>query len=75
MHQSHKIAPAETPEYVSDNFDGLPVCRMRFGTASRLYYFNLPLFHELDPRTTRLPMKIHSIYKPTDWRLGTLRRP
>ena len=65
MHQSHKIAPAETPEYVSDNFDGLPVCRMRFGTASRLYYFNLPLFHELDPRTTRFPMKIHSIYKPT----------
>ena len=65
MHQSHKIAPAETPEYVSDNFDGLPVCRMRFGTASRLYYFNLPLFHELDPRTTRFPMKIHAIYKPT----------
>jgi len=65
LHQSHKIAPAETSEYRSDNFDGLPVCRMRFGTATRLYYFNLPLFHELDPRTTRFPLKIHAIYRPT----------
>ncbi len=66
MHQSHKIAPAETNEYLSDDFDGLPVCRMRFGTASRLYYFNLPLFHELDPRTTRFPLKIHAIYQPAN---------
>ncbi len=65
MHQSHKIAPAENTEFESDDFDGLPVCRMRFGTASRLYYFNLPQFHELDPRTTRFPMKIHAIYQPT----------
>jgi hypothetical protein len=65
MHQSHKIAPTKTTEYHSDDFDGLPVCRMRFGTASRLYYFNLPLFHELDPRTTRFPLKIHAIYQPT----------
>ncbi|AMV71289.1 hypothetical protein JCM30471_31250 [Desulfuromonas carbonis] len=64
IHKSHKIAPAELPEFASDNFDGLPVCRLRFGTATRLYFFNLPLFHELDPRTTRVPLKIHSIFRP-----------
>jgi hypothetical protein len=64
IHNSHKIAPADLPEFSSDDFDGLPVCRLRFGTATRLYYFNLPLFHELDPRTTRVPLKIHSIFRP-----------
>jgi len=64
MHKSHKLGPVDYPEFVSDDFDGLPVCRLRFGTQTRLYYFNLPLFHELDPRTTRTPTKIHSIYRP-----------
>ena len=66
LHRSHKIAPAETGEFRTDDFDGLPVCRLRFGAATRLYYFNLPLFHELDPRTTRYPLKIHAIYRPDD---------
>ena len=65
IHKSHKIAPVKLPEFVSDDFEGLPVCRLRFGTATRLYFFNLPLFHELDPRTTRVPLKIHSIFRPT----------
>jgi hypothetical protein len=63
IHRSHKIVQVRLPEFRSDDFDGLPVCRLRFGTATRLYYFNLPLFHELDPRTTRFPLKIHSIFK------------
>ncbi|OHB24875.1 MAG: hypothetical protein A2X84_00265 [Desulfuromonadaceae bacterium GWC2_58_13] len=63
IHKSHKIGPVEDAEFVSDDFDGLPVCRLRFGTATRLYYFNLPLFHELDPRTTRVPLKIHGIFR------------
>lgn len=64
LHESHKIGPVKYPEFASDNFGGLPVCRLRFGTETRLYYFNLPLFHELDPRTTRFPLKIHGIYQP-----------
>jgi len=69
LHRSHKIAAAETDEFCTDDFDGLPVCRLRFGKETRLYYFNLPLFHELDPRTTRYPLKIHAIYqdKDTGW--------
>lgn len=64
MHQSHKIAASETTEFQTDNFNGLPVCRLRFGTETRLYYFNLPLLHELDPRTTRFPLKVHATYQP-----------
>jgi len=52
-------------EFTIDDFSGLPVCRLRFGAQSRLYYFNLPVFHEFDPRTTRMPLKVHTIFKPT----------
>ncbi|SDL22957.1 hypothetical protein SAMN05660860_00095 [Geoalkalibacter ferrihydriticus] len=63
IHKSHKILPVSYPEFASDDFDGLPVCRLRFGADTRLYYVNLPLFHELDPRTTRFPLKVHGIYR------------
>jgi hypothetical protein len=63
IHGSHKINSVADPEFTSDDFGGLPVCRLRFGTETRLFYFNLPLFHELDPRTTRFPLKIHGIYR------------
>ena len=70
IHKNHKMSPARSSEYQADNFGGLPVYRLRFGTATRLYYFNLPMFHELDPRTTRVPMKIHGIFEQTTtgWR-------
>lgn len=69
MHHSHKIGASQTTEFRTDDFDGIPVCRLRFGHKTRLYYFNLPLFHELDPRTTRFPLKVHAIYhrEGTDW--------
>lgn len=62
IHKNHKMSSAENPEYQVDDFGGLPVCRVRFGTATRLYYFNLPMFHERDPRTTRVPLKLHGIF-------------
>ena len=64
LHSSHKIEQQQGAEFTTDDFSGLPVCRLRFGSAPRLFYFNLPLFHELDPRTTRMPLKIHNIYRP-----------
>ena len=63
MHESHKIAPRKLPNFTVDNFDGLPVCRLRFNCETRLYYFNLPIFHRFDPRTTRMPLKVHRIYQ------------
>lgn len=72
LHDSHRIEPLQCDEFSSDDFSGLPVSRLRFGVEPRLYYFNLPLFHELDPRTTRMPVKIHSIYRP-DGQVGWVR--
>jgi hypothetical protein len=63
IHKNHKMEKVHLAEFATDDYDGLPVCRLRFGRDSRLYYFNLPLFHELDPRTTRVPLKIHSIFR------------
>lgn len=65
IHKSHKMTPANSAEYQADDFGGLPVYRLRFGADTRLYYFNLPMFHELDPRTTRVPLKIHGIFEST----------
>jgi hypothetical protein len=71
IHRHHKLEKREQSEFTTDDFDGLPVCRLRFGEQTRLYYFNLPLFHELDPRTTRVSLKLHSIFCPAadgSWR-------
>jgi len=57
----HKLLKYEEREFSSDDFDGAPVCRLRFGTGTRLFYFNLPLHHELDPRTSRVPLKVHAV--------------
>jgi len=64
INQRHKIGRISRQEYVTDDYGGLPVCRLRFGTGTRLYYFNLPFFHDIDPRMSRVSMKIHSIFKP-----------
>jgi hypothetical protein len=60
----HKLARVELSEFCTDDFDGSPLCRLRFGTATRLLYFNLPLYHELDPRSSRIPLKVHGILRP-----------
>jgi hypothetical protein len=57
----HKLARLAMPEFSTDDFEGAPLCRLRFGTATRLYYFNLPMYHELDPRAPRIPLKVHRI--------------
>jgi hypothetical protein len=62
----HKMSPLQEREFASDDFDGAPVCRLRFGPGTRLFYFNLPLYHELDPRSSRVPLKVHSVLRWTD---------
>ena len=64
IHKNHKLKPIDRAEYSTDDFAGRPVCRLRFGAATRLYYFSLPFFHELDPRATRTPIKVHAIFRP-----------
>ncbi len=57
----HKLARLELSEFSTDDFGGAPLCRLRFGKATRLYYFNLPLQHEVDPRSVRIPLKVHLV--------------
>jgi hypothetical protein len=59
----HKLARVALSEFSTDDFGGAPLCRLRFGTSTRLYYFNLPLHHELDPRSFRLPLKVHYVLR------------
>lgn len=61
-----QVHHSELAEFSTDDFGGLPINRLRFGAESRLYYFNLPVFYEFDPRTTRMPLKVHRVYKSTE---------
>ena len=61
INRNHRLAPGSFPEFATDDFDGAPVCRLRFGRGTRLLYFNLPPQHEIDPRSSRVPLKVHAI--------------
>jgi hypothetical protein len=50
-------------EYATDDFEGAPLWRLRFGTGTRLYYLNIPTAHEIDPRSSRLPLKVHAVLR------------
>ncbi len=62
----HKLGRIELGELSTDDMDGAPLWRVRFGTGTRLYYFNLPLHHEIDPRSSRIPLKVHAIMRRGD---------
>ena len=57
----HRLDRVTNAEFSTDDFDGAPLWRLRFGRGTRLYYFNLPLFHEADPRSSHVPLKVHQI--------------
>ncbi len=57
----YRLARVAAPEFSTDDLHGAPACRLRFGTATRLYYFNLPLHQELDPRSSHQPLKVHAV--------------
>lgn len=61
INPNHRLAQGVFSEFATDSFDGAPVCRLRFGKETRLLYFNLPQQHEIDPRTSRVPLKVHAI--------------
>jgi len=62
----HKLQKYAQREFSSDDFNGAPVCRLRFGAETRLFYINLPLHHEIDPRTSRVPLKVHAVLSWTE---------
>ena len=60
----HHLAHAQHEEYATDDFGGAPLWRLRFGTKTRLMYVNIPTEHEIDPRSSRLPLKVHAVLRP-----------
>lgn len=71
----HNLPHARGEEYSTDDFGGAPLWRMRFGTQTRLFYLNLPFDHEVDPRGSRVPLKVHSVMRPgADGRWVAVRR-
>ncbi len=74
INRGHRLSHVTLTEFATDDFDGAPVCRLRFGSGTRLLYFNLPQQHEIDPRTSRVPLKVHAIMSPGNaggWRKVT----
>lgn len=65
INQHHRLEKVASDEFATDDFGGAPVCRLRFSSGTRLLYFNLPLHHEIDPRSSRVPLKIHAIMQGT----------
>lgn len=61
INRNHRLVQAAFTEFTTDDFDGAPVCRLRFGRGTRLLYFNLPLEHVIDPRTSRISLKVHAV--------------
>jgi len=61
----YRLARVLVSEFSTVDFGGAPLCRLRFGTGTRLYYFNLPVYHELDPRSSHVPLKVHRILERT----------
>jgi len=61
INRGHRLSHVKFAEFSTDDFDGAPVCRLRFAGGTRLLYFNLPRQHEIDPRTSRVPLKVHAI--------------
>ena len=65
INRNHRLEKVTSEEFASDDFTGAPVCRLRFCSGTRLLYFNLPLHHEIDPRSSRVPLKVHAIMQRT----------
>lgn len=62
----HRLAAFDLPEFSTDDLGGAPLRRLRFRTPTRLYYFNLPPQPSSDPRSARLPLKVHAVLRRTD---------
>jgi len=63
MSEKYKLNPLKVSEFSVDNFDGAPVTRIRFSDKTRLFYVMLNFLRDIDPRSSRVPVKIIGIFK------------
>ncbi len=63
LNEKYKLNPLKVSEFTVDNFDGAPITRIRFNDKTRLFYTMLNFLRDIDPRSSRVPVKIIGIYK------------
>ncbi len=71
VHKDRRLPQTAVAEYSTDDLSCGPVSRLRFDRETRLYLLEVSLFHLRDPRTTRTPVRILSIFC---WDEGKWRR-
>ncbi len=60
----HKLPKIRLPEFMTDDFSGSPVSRLRFNHQTRLYTARIFPYHEADPRSSRAAIKVTGVYRP-----------
>ena len=60
----HKLPKIKLSEFMTDDFRGSPVSRLRFGDPTRLYLCRLFPHHETDPRSSRSVIKVTGVFRP-----------
>ena len=60
----HKLPRIKLSEFMTDDFSGSPVSRLRFNQGTRLYTCRLFPYHEVDPRSSRVAIKVTGVYRP-----------
>ena len=63
MNEIYKLNRLKVSEFSVDDFNGAPISRIRFSDKTRLFYVMLNFFRDIDPRSSRVPVKIIGIYK------------
>jgi hypothetical protein len=68
--EKHKLQRIKLAEFMTDDFSGSPVSRLRFGKKTRLYTCRLFPYHQVDPRSSRSAIKVTGVYRflsPLGW--------
>ncbi|MBN2720960.1 MAG: hypothetical protein JXR72_07655 [Proteobacteria bacterium] len=60
----HKLPRIKLSEFMTDDFAGSPVSRLRFNHETRLFTCRLFPYHETDPRSSRTAIKVTGVYRP-----------
>ncbi len=63
LNEMYKLNPLKVSEFSVDNFGGAPITRLRFNDKTRLFHVMLNFLRDIDPRSSRVPVKIIGIYK------------
>ena len=64
--RKHKMPRIKLSEFRSDDFMGAPVARLRFGPSTRLFLTHIFPYHETDPRSSRMMLKVKGVFRQSE---------